>query len=273
MICKLTGIDVNYEVIGSGKPILLLHGYHVDHRLMSGCMEPVFQKLEGYKRIYIDLPGMGKTKGEQWIVNSDCMLNVVLDFINEIIPTERFLLAGESYGGYLARGILHKMADRIDGLFLLCPAITMDEKERDTPPHTVLMRNEALLSQLEQSEAEGFDLFQVIQSEKIWHRYRDEVLSGVKLADNDFLQRILDENNGSFSFNPNDFKEIYGRPVLILLGRQDWCVGYKNAWNILDNYPRAAFAVLDSAGHNLQLEQEELFHSFVTEWLTRVREF
>lgn len=35
---------------------------HLDHRLMSGCMEPIFTKREGWRRIYIDLPGMGVTK-------------------------------------------------------------------------------------------------------------------------------------------------------------------------------------------------------------------
>ena len=31
----------------------------------------------------------------------------------------------------------------------------------------------------------------------------------------------------------------------MLLGRQDSSVGYKDAWSILDNYPRGTFAVLD----------------------------
>lgn len=48
------------------------------------------------------------------------------------------------------------------------------------------------------------------------------------------------------------------------------CVGYKDAWNVLDNYPRATFAVLDKSGHNLQIEQAELMNSLVIEWLDRV---
>jgi pimeloyl-ACP methyl ester carboxylesterase len=44
---------------------LMLHGWSVDHRLMKGCMEPVFKKMDTeWKRIYFDLPGMGRTKGE-----------------------------------------------------------------------------------------------------------------------------------------------------------------------------------------------------------------
>jgi len=61
MECKIKNISINYEIIGEGKPIIMLHGYYVDHRLMTGCMEPVLSSKEGFKRIYIDLPGMGKS--------------------------------------------------------------------------------------------------------------------------------------------------------------------------------------------------------------------
>lgn len=271
MECKMENISINYEIIGTGKPVIMLHGYHVDHRLMSGCMEPVFNNEDEYKRIYIDLPGMGKTKGEHWIVNSDAMLDIVIDFIEKIIPDENFLLAGESYGGYLARGIVHKIANRVDGLLLLCPSIIMDFKKRNIPSHVILKRDDELLSQLEPSEAEGFTSIHVVQTKKTWERYRDEILPGLKEADNSFLLNIQ-ENGYGFSFDVNGLNEKFNKPTLMLLGRQDSSVGYKDAWSILDNYPRATFAVLDRAGHNLQIEQEELFNSLVKEWLARVNE-
>ncbi len=56
------------------------------------------------------------------------------------------------------------------------------------------------------------------------------------------------------------------------MGRQDHWLGYKDAWKILENYPRATFAVLDRAGHCLQMEQEKLFNQLVSEWLDRVEE-
>lgn len=271
MECKIKNISINYEIIGNGKPIIMLHGSHVDHRLMEGCMEPIFNNRDEYKRIYIDLPGMGKTKAENWIINSDVMLDIVIDFIEKIIPNKNFLLAGESYGGYLSRGIVYRIANRVDGLLLLCPAIIADFKKRNIPPHIILKRDDKLLSQLEPSDAEGFNAIQVVQSKSIWNRYRDEILSGIKLADNNFL-RNLQENGYAFSFDVDKLDEKFDKPTLMLLGRQDSIVGYKDAWSILDNYPRATFAVLDRAGHNLQIEQEELFNSLINEWLVRVNE-
>ncbi len=41
----------------------MIHGMIPDHQVMKGCMESIFQKRNGWKRIYFDLLGMGKTKG------------------------------------------------------------------------------------------------------------------------------------------------------------------------------------------------------------------
>lgn len=272
MECTLKNISVYYEEYGEGKPIIMIHGYYPDHRLMSGCMEPLFAGRTGFRRIYLDLPGMGRTKGEAWIDNSDRMLEVVLDFIDAVIPGQKFLLAGESYGGYLSRGIVYHRAEQVDGLLLLCPSIIPEHAKRNLPPKTVIVTDSALLSNLSREDAEEFESMAVVQNEEIWKRYKDEIFSGVRMADDDFLKKLRNEGF-SFSFNVDEMRNKYEKPTLFLLGKQDTSVGYKDAWDVFDNYPRGTFAVLDRAGHNLQLEQVELFNTLVNEWLDRVVEY
>ena len=36
---KFKDLSINYEVKGEGKPVLLIHGFCPDHRLMEGCMD------------------------------------------------------------------------------------------------------------------------------------------------------------------------------------------------------------------------------------------
>ena len=52
--CQVTNATIYYEEIGVGQPIIMLHGFTPDHRLMKGCMEPIFTQREGWKRIYLD---------------------------------------------------------------------------------------------------------------------------------------------------------------------------------------------------------------------------
>nr|WP_321026570.1 alpha/beta hydrolase [Clostridium neonatale] len=266
MYLKIRDLDLNYEIKGNGKPIVILHGYTVDDRLMSGCIEPILGESNEYKRIYIDLPGMGKTKSKDWIVNSDVMLDIVIEVIDKIIPDENFLLAGESYGGYLSLGLIYKMKERVDGLFLLCPATKGHDLRHK---HIVLKKDDELLSKLDKEEAEMFRSIQVVQTEETWTRYSNEILSGIKLADNDFLNK-LNKCGKKLSFEKDMFDQKFNKPTLFLLGRQDSSVGYKGTWSILDNYPRATFAVLDMAGHNLQIEQPEVFNALFSEWIKRV---
>jgi len=271
MECKIKNLSINYEIIGEGKPIVMVHGYYTDHRLMMGCMEPIFRVNDGYRRIYIDLPGMGKSESADWINNSDIMLDIVIDFIEKVIPNENFLLAGESYGGYLTRGLVYKMQDRIDGVALICPLIIPEYSKRNVPEHVVLVKDDILLAKLTSEEAEDFNSSVVVQSEKIYERYQNEVMSGVNMANSDFLQSLM-KNGYGFSFDVDKINKKFDKPALMLLGKQDDSMGYKDAWNVLENFPRATFAILDKAGHNLQIEQEELFNSLINEWLDRVKE-
>lgn len=42
--------------------------------------------------------------------------------------------------------------------------------------------------------------------------------------------------------------------------------------SFLKKFSRATFAVLDRAGHNLQIEQENIFNSMINEWLMRIED-
>ncbi len=200
MECKIKNISINYEIIGNGKPIIMLHGYYIDHRVMWGCMEPIFSDKEGYKRIYIDLPGMGKSERSEWIKSSDDMLDIVIGFIEKIIPNEKFLIAGQSYGGYLSRGVLHKMADRVDGIVLICPLIIPDHEKRSVEEDVILVKDNELLSKIPEEDAEDMNLSFVVQSQKIYERWLDEVMTDDETIDEEFLGN-LQQNGYEFSFD------------------------------------------------------------------------
>ncbi len=269
MFCDLGDIQVHYEVHGKGKPIIMIHGFSPDYRLMEGCMEPVFKDRSGFQRIYLDLPGMGRTKGEYWLTGTDDMLDVVLRFIEKVIPGQSFLLAGESYGGYLARGVMTKMGDRVEGLLTICSPIYAEHEKRELPEHTVIKTDEQLIASLPLEEAREFASIAVVQDEYVLKRTREEIIPGVMLADPVFLEKI--KQNYAFTFSI-DLQKPFEKPVLFFTGRQDAVVGFKDHWAIMDQFPRASFAVLDRAGHNLQIEQPAVFNALVADWLDRSEE-
>jgi pimeloyl-ACP methyl ester carboxylesterase len=248
----------------------MIHGFAPDHRLMKGCMEPFLKNRDHYSRIYFDLPGMGRTLAPEWLKNSDQILDIVLEFIEKIIPDQKFIIASESYGCYLARGIILNRSELIDGILFICPLIVPHPEERELPKDIrIIIKDSDFIETLSPFDAIELKESLIIQSKNIWERYHDEVFSGVKIANQNFLDRIF-PNNYEFSFEVDKQLRLYEKPTLFLLGRQDKTVGYRDAWKIIENYPNATFAILDQAGHNLQIEKAQLFNSLVNEWLERI---
>ncbi|WP_209443629.1 alpha/beta fold hydrolase [Paenibacillus camerounensis] len=188
--------------------------------------------------------------------------------IEALIPGERFLLVGQSYGGYLARGLLRNYAGSIEGLFLLCPCVIAEMRDRELPQHQAAICDKELLEELSQAERDEFTSIAVVQTRTAWERYNREIVSALQLADDGFMERIKTAGKYPFSFDTDRIAPFL-KPSLILTGRQDSMTGYRDPWKLLEVYPHATFAVLDHAGHNLHMEQEELLGAMVKEWLSR----
>ena len=93
-----------YE-IGEGLPILFVHGWQMDHRAEQVDFEPIFSKISGFRRVYVDLPGMG-TSPANGIRNLDDIYVRLAQFIETRLGGSRFLLVGSSCGGYFAHAWL-----------------------------------------------------------------------------------------------------------------------------------------------------------------------
>jgi pimeloyl-ACP methyl ester carboxylesterase len=274
MIYEIKGIPVHYELFGEGRPIIMLHGWGIDHRHMLSTMEPLFEKRLGWKRIYLDLPGHGKTPGKDWVTNQDRILDVVLDFIDAVIPGQRFVVAGASAGAYLARGVVHHRMESMDGLLLEVPLITAYAAMRHVPSPVTLVADPVLVSKLSPDEAEGYFPFVVVQSQKVADFVHTNYTAASEAGDQAFQAKIRErDENYAFSFDVDDLPKPFPAPTLIVTGRQDSIIGYRDAWEILEKYPRATFAVLDRSGHFVETEQEGLLHALACEWLDRVEEY
>ena len=272
MECQLGDLTVCYEAFGEGKPMLMLHGWALDRRHMVAEMEPIFQGRSGWRRIYPDLPGCGRTPARPWIHGQDQILQVVLGLIEQVFPRQRFAVAGFSAGAYLARGVAYHKAGWLDGLLLTAPVTVPADAQRTRPAAAVLVQDEALLAGLEPADCQMLQRA-VVQSRDLLQALKEHYAPAEHAADVAFLAPIRqDPARYGFSFDLDAQPEPFPAPTLILTGRQDSAVGYRDAWKLVENYPRATVVVLDRAGHLLAIDQQRLFRALVSEWLDRVEE-
>jgi pimeloyl-ACP methyl ester carboxylesterase len=268
MECQVRDITIHYEEMGSGRPLLLLHGWACDNRHMIHAFEPLFTERSDWRRIYPDLPGMGKSRAADWITQQDQMLELVIAFMDTVAPGERFVVAGTSYGGYLARGLVYLRGEQLDGLLLTVPAVEPDAAKLHLPYFFTVHEDADFLAALTADEQYMRELF-VVQSMEVLAKFRQVFSAAFAIADPALAQRLQQK----FSFDVNALPSPFPAPTLFLAGRQDNKCGYREAYQLLDSYPRASFVLLDRAGHVLELEQKTLFRAVVNEWLNRVEEY
>jgi pimeloyl-ACP methyl ester carboxylesterase len=275
MQCLVMGVTINYEIKGSGLPVVFLHGLGVDHRSLDGYVEPLFgpsaiQDPSGeYMRIYLDLPGMGLSEAAPGISNTDQMLALISGFIDEIIPDCQFALFGYSYGGYLARGLIHQRSEDIVGVCLLCPVVFAEQDKRQLPAHKPLLIDKPFLETLEPSQKESFESIAIVQNQASWEKTQRFILPGRACADQSFIER-LSANGYGYSFDIDEHCAPFSKPSLIVSGNQDAIVGYQDVWLLQQRFSRSTFATLDMAGHRLAVENEPLLQLLVSDWLSRV---
>lgn len=246
---------VNYVEHGTGRPVLVLHGAGVDHRETEACFEPVFDGVAGLRRIYLDLPGMGRTVAPETLGSADDVLDTLLTFADEVTGGDAHLLIGHSAGAYYAQAMAARRPAPVAGLALVCPLLP---GVRDGPGHRLVAGSGEI----------GDDVFRsyfVIQTSEMLERYLRYVVPGAKLVD----QAALDRIGQRWELTPVD-APAYPGPTVIVAGRLDSTVGYAAAVDLLDHYPHASLAVVDGAGHALPHEQPGLLRALLGEWLERV---
>jgi len=275
MQCETDKATIDYEEHGEGRPILLLHGWTMDRRVEMDTYERIFATRPGWRRIYPDLPGMGRSVAKAGLENQDDMLAILLEFIDHVLPSGRFLLAGTSGGGYLARAIAVRRRPRIAGLLLRVPAIIPDVSRRTLPSFRALVRDDALMATLDAEERAL--LGDVIVQKRDYlethgRRLRGLVQPAIEASAAVVLDIRADPRRYAVSFDLAEMEKGFEEPTLIVAARQDMVVGYRDSWTILESYPRATFAVIDRADHGWPLESHDLLAALVDDWLMRVAE-
>ena len=245
----LDNATIDWEEHGAGKPILFLHGWTMNRQLEVVDYERLFDTRAGWRRIYPDLPGMGRSIAKPGVTCQDDVLAALLAFIERVLPGERFVLAGTSLGGYLARAIAVKLRPRVRGLLLRVPAVIPDTTKRTLPNVAPKTPSEAYERKMRTLVQPAIDA-----TIPLMHEIR------------------ADPARYTLSFDLAQAEKGFTAPTLILAGRQDTTVGYRDAWDIVESYPRATFAVIDGVDHVWSVDDPGVPDALVDDWLRRIEQ-
>jgi pimeloyl-ACP methyl ester carboxylesterase len=273
MIFEHGGHAVDYEVRGAGPTVILVHGLTVDRRIMIEAFEPVLATA-GVRRLYVDLPGHGRSRGDAARASADAFVEVLAALAHkELAAAERPgeleapLVIGYSYGGYLATALVRELGGA-RGLFLVCPVVEPDFARRRPAGRRVAVRADGLAFGDDAREREAFAEVAVRMTPEVLAAFQRVVHPANVAVDARVVAAVRARYVAS-----RPLGEALARvtaPVGIVCGRDDHWAGWEDAAVLVRQMVQAQYVVLPDCGNLLPLEAPEALRGLVVEWLRRV---
>jgi len=270
----INGNPLEVEVLGAGEaPVMIVHhgapglGTRAEPRTAFGPFGDVMRV------VVFDARGSGDSgltppfTHEQWVAD--------VDALRAWAGAERIVMAGGSYGGFIAMEYALAHPDRVRALVL-----------RDTSASGAFQeqaRRNALASARVEIDQELYD-------RSFAGRLRDDADSEASwrmiapLYDHDLTPEKLEArlrsavyhheaHNAAFAHNiPNyDIRDRLPSitcPTLVTVGRDDWITPVAAAEEIARLIPNSRLVVFENSGHSPQLEEPERFQRVVREFLS-----
>ncbi len=248
----LNGIDVYYEDHGSGRPVVLTHGYAASSRMWQGQIAPLTQR---YRLITWDMRGHGQTDSPER--QDDYSEAATVEDLRRLLGhlgVGQAVIGGLSLGGYmsLAFNLVHPQMVRA---LILCdtgPGYRNDQARAGWNA-TAFRRAEAF-------EERGLDALgrgAEVQAARSSHRSAAGLAKAARGMLAQFDSRVIES------------LEQVKVPTLLIVGAND--TPFLNATDYMEKkIPGARKVVIADAGHSPNIDQPEAFNAAVFGFLDKL---
>jgi pimeloyl-ACP methyl ester carboxylesterase len=240
---NITGIEIAYERRGKGVPLVLIHGYPLDHTIWK----EVIPLLEGdFDLILPDLRGFG----ESGLRGAD---STIFDFASDIanlltqLKIKRAILAGHSMGGYVALAFARAYTERVAGLSLISSQLRADTPEgkagRYETARQVMDKGVGLVVEA---------MTPKLSAEPRMQAFVRELISKQKpLALSNALKAMAERPDST------DLAQTFKFPVVVVHGDTDALIPVDRGREVKALLPNAHYIELPNLGHMTMMENPQ----------------
>ena len=246
------GAEISYSVYGSGKPLMLLHGFGED----SSVWRHQVKALSGECSLLVpDLPGSGKSVSEKAIALTaeiDTMADCMAALVRHVFEgTNGVAVLGHSMGGYITLALEQRHTALINAFGLVHStafADTAEKKETRRKAIAFIQKNGSL--EFLKTAVPGLfgDAFKAAHPEQV---------EALIAAGKDFEPAALINYYEAMMARPERTGVLQGsaKPVLFILGTEDKAAPMNDV--LKQSYmPQVSYlTILDGAGHMGMWEQ------------------
>lgn len=262
----LGDLKIHYQEFGSGKPLVLIHGYGSSTYSWKDVVEPL---AKTNRVIALDLKGFGFSDKPEGDYSRVAQAEVVARFL-EKLRIEKAWIAGNSMGGEIAANLAIRHPDKIYGLVLIDSAgIRIPGKSSVAPWYTTapvvgpFLTAVALTSDgiVKQGLEKSFFDDSLVTSERVAaYSLPLTTRSGQAAAiaaRRQFSEGNIESKLGSIS-----------APTLLIWGRHDEIIPLDSGERMKRLIPGSELVVLEKCGHVPQEEMPEKVVKLVTEFIS-----
>ena len=264
----LPGCRVNYVEMGSGSPLVFIHG-------LSGCWQNWLENIPHFARshrvIALDLPGFGMSPMPSWDISIPGYGRLLRDFC-EKVDAAPAALVGNSMGGFIATEAVLASPELADRLVLVSAAGITWARARQQPAEMTARIGRAVTPLLFRFRNVGL----------VRPRARNLAFQGVFHQPNRLRPELLWEQMEPALQSPgfaDAIRTLVGYdirlrlaeievPTLVIWGRNDRIVPIPAAYSYERRIPNARLVVFEQTGHLPQLERPARFNQLLDEFLT-----
>jgi pimeloyl-ACP methyl ester carboxylesterase len=226
-----------YETLGTGKLVLLLHGWGDTAKGLRGLQTALAKK---YQVIAIDLPGFGGTEAPKGVWGLDEYAAFVAHFLHKIGAPTVHLLVGHSNGGAIAIRGLARDTLHADKLVLLASAgIRGEYKGRVKALRIITKAGKALTMPLPSSVKQKLrkTVYTTVGSDMLVAEHLQET----------FKKVVTDDVR-------EDARELT-QPTLLIYGEQDESTPVVFGELLHQNIDGSTLEILPGAGHFVHVDR------------------
>lgn len=258
---QTNGIETFYEDLGSGRPIVLLHGARSDHRIWADRAAAL---ADEYRLIVPDVRGHGRTGGSE---RSSYSIPLFADDLHALVTElelERPVVCGLSMGGMIAQVFADRHPDSRSGLCVIgssapeiltrgqwvqvafvLPAVRAVQRVVD--PERVLTGANWVLERIYGEAASG----DVDEAERIQRAY-DASVPEQDAAERD---KVTDALTSYYEVSID--YEAFDVPALVMTGEHEPSMTGRHAEYICEQIPDGERRTIPDAGHHSHVDNPE----------------
>lgn len=258
----VNGFPVEYDVIGEGKPVMLVHGFGEDHTIWHDQVEALKSK---FQLIVPDLPGSGRS-AFTGNVSMEAMAEVLKNILDELQVGECIMI-GHSMGGYVVLAFAEKYPQMLTAFGLFHSTAYADSEEKIAARRrgiSFIMENGAAKFQ----EQSTLNLFSKETKDNM-----PELVSETVEKYTYFLPEPLVAYYEAMIERPDrtNVLKTFSRPVLFIIGKYDIAVPFEQALEQCYLPLASDIHILRHSGHLGMLEEAPEANRILSAFCTLVQ--